>query len=66
MITTLRYKIPEEQEELDIAQNGWRYLVAIQDFDRYLRRVADLDTQPSFEEITESFYNILEENRVNL
>lgn len=37
MIVTLKFKVPEEQEELKAAQEGLALAAAMDDFDKYLR-----------------------------
>jgi hypothetical protein len=37
MIGTLTFKLPEEQDDFEHAQNAHKYLGALQDFDSYLR-----------------------------
>lgn len=57
---TLTFKIPEEQEELKIAQDGGKYLYALDELNNYLRK------KIKYEEHTEAEYAIYEDIRTKL
>lgn len=62
MTTILKYKIPEETEELETAQNGWKYKAALHDFNNFLVNMED----ESLENVYNKFFEILEAREVNL
>ena len=39
MKAILQFNLPEEQDEFEVAQNGWKYRRVISDIDQYLRTV---------------------------
>jgi hypothetical protein len=60
MIGTLRFKLPQEQDEFEQAQNAHKYLGALQDFDSYLR------SQLKYCELPDAEREILERLRTKL
>lgn len=39
MKSTLEFNLPEDKEDLDIALNGRKYLIALYEFDKFIFRV---------------------------
>lgn len=37
MIGKLVFKLPEDREDFELAQNGWKYKAALEDFSAWLR-----------------------------
>lgn len=58
----LEYNIPEEQDEFDLAYNGARLAVIVEDFDEYLRRKLKYES----DSLTEEQYKLYQEIRDKL
>jgi len=56
----LRFKLPEEQSEFDLAYNGARLSVVIEDLDNYLRN------RLKYDELSEEQYHCYERIRAKL
>jgi hypothetical protein len=62
---------PEEQHELNIALNGWRYHSVIWELQQYLRgemKHGDLsdDTYECYEKIRTKLFDLIDENKAHL
>jgi len=58
MKAILKYNLPEEQEEFDIANKGWKYRSALIEIDEYLRSKIKYD-----ESLTDEQYKVYEDTR---
>ena len=58
----LSYNLPEEQDEFDLAYNGARLAVIVEDFDDYLRRKLKYESDA----LTEEQYKLYQEIRDKL
>lgn len=61
----------EEQHDLDMCQNGWRYHSALWEFKQYLRNEIKYGEHTDeeykiLEEIQENFFEILNDNKAHL
>lgn len=56
----LKFKLPEENEEFEVARNGANYCIAFEDLDNYLRNILKYGT------LTEEQEKIYEEVRNKL
>lgn len=64
----LKFKVPEEKEELELAQNGGGYFSALHDMSRYIRELRKYRESPTVdvEELHEKFYSIIADNDIEL
>lgn len=70
-ICNLQFHLPEEREDLEIAQNGIKYQIALQEIDRKLRDYVKYQceefSEPQMEmieKIREDFFEILKDNEI--
>jgi hypothetical protein len=61
MKAILKFNLPEEQEEFDIANKGWKFRSVLLEYDNYLRDKIKYD-----EQLTDEQYKIYEEVRTKL
>jgi len=54
MITTIHFFLPEDNDELEMATNGWRYHSCLWDMMNYFR------SKLKYEELSDEEYSILE------
>lgn len=60
MLATIKFKLPEEQEDFELALNGSKYKRALDELDEYLR------SQVKYAELTEESHNLHVEIRAKL
>ena len=61
MKAILKFKLPEEQEEFEIANKGWKFRLALSTYDQHLRSKLKYD-----ESLTDEQYKVYEEARAKL
>jgi hypothetical protein len=61
MKAILKYNLPEEQEEFETANNGWKYRSVLLEYDNHLRSKIKYD-----ESLTEEQYKVYEDARNKL
>lgn len=61
MKAILKFNLPEEQEEFEIANNGWKFRSALSEYDNYLRGKIKYD-----ESLTNEQYKVYDEVRTKL
>jgi len=61
MKAILKFNLPEEQEEFDIANKGWKFRLALSTHDQHLRNKLKYD-----EQLTDEQYKVYEEVRTKL
>jgi hypothetical protein len=72
MLAKLEYNIPEEQEEFDIALNGWKYKLILFEFDSSLRNKLKYSSNLSngeysiYENLRQELRTLLNEHQVDL
>lgn len=69
MIATLRFNLPEEGTEYEMASSANKYYCALSDIEDFLRRLdkyGDDGFKFNIENVRKKFYDILAENEVNL
>ena len=72
MEATLKFNLPEEQPEFDNAVNGWKWSVAIWEFDQHLRSQIKYNDKLSececdtYEEIRDKLWEILKNKDLSL
>ena len=48
MKAILQFNLPEEQDEFEVAQNGWKYRRVVKDMDEHFRSIVKYGTDPFF------------------
>lgn len=70
MKITLKYKLPDEQYDCNIAVNGKKYHSVLYEFSEWLRSRIKYDSEgmdiDTLEKIREVYNEMLEENYINL
>jgi hypothetical protein len=73
MKAILEFDLPEEQEEFDVANNGWKFKSAIWEIDNKLRSILkyeqDSHTEQElycYEEIRSFLHNTLKDKNIDL
>ena len=71
MKATLKFNLPEEREEFELACNAVNYSIVLSDIDNYLRskiKHADLTDEQYkvYEEIREQLWNYINENEIKM
>lgn len=72
MKAILKFKLPEEQEEFEIANKGWKFRLALSTYDQYLRSKLKYDESLTdeqykvYEEARAKFWEILQEEQLTL
>lgn len=70
MIITLRYKLPEEEQEFNAALSGQRSLAALSDIDELLRSIYKYGREgydsATIDNIRDDFYEIMGRREVDL
>jgi hypothetical protein len=61
MKAILKFNLPEEQEEFEIANKGWKFRSALSEYDNYLRGKIKYD-----ENLTDEQYKVYDEVRTKL
>lgn len=61
MKAILKFNLPEEQEEFEIANKGWKFRLALSAYDQHLRSKLKYD-----ESLTDEQYKVYEEARTKL
>lgn len=66
---TLRFKIPDEKEEFEMACHAIDYKIAIDDFKEKLRGLLKYSNEPKIDDFTleyirDEFFSILTENNI--
>ena len=65
MEATLKYNLPEEQNEFESAINGWKWSIAIWEFDQHLRSQIKYNDKLSegqcdtYQEIREKLWDVI-------
>lgn len=68
---TIKYKLPEERFEFDLANKAEKWYSVLWDLDQYLRNKLKYDEKLSkgenkaFEEIREHLHELMEENNIS-
>ena len=72
MEATLKFNLPEEQTEFESATNGWKWSVAIWEFDQHLRSQIKYNDKLSececdtYQEIRDKLWEILKNKDLSL
>ena len=72
MLAKLEYNLPEEQEEFDVAHNGWKYKLVLFEFDSSLRdklKYNEVLTDEEFslcEKLRKELHDLLTEQNLTL
>ena len=59
----LKFKLPEETEDFEMAQKAWKYKLVLDDLMEYLRRLAKYEDQEtvSIEELKEQYRLLIDQ-----
>ncbi len=64
---TLEFTLPEEKEELNIAQHGHNYYVALSEFAEFLRNKEKYgEPSTTWEQVKHDFWQIMNEYEVSI
>ena len=71
MKAILEFELPGDQEDFDMAQNGWKYLSVLREFDTWLRarlKHEELDgyERETYETIRDELYKCVDGQGVNV
>ncbi len=72
MLAKLEYTLPEEQEEFDVAHNGWKYKLILNELDNNLRNKLKYTENISdeefsiYEKIREELHNLTLEHNITI
>lgn len=72
MKAILKFNLPEEQEEFDIANKGWKFRSVLLEYDNYLRGKIKYDEQLTdeqykvYDEVRSKLWEILNEDQLTL
>jgi hypothetical protein len=68
---SLSFRLPDDQEAFDVAQNGWRYKSALETLDNHLRnRIKygnlSLEVASAYQAVREELHRIAEEVKAEM
>lgn len=72
MKAILKYNLPEEQEEFEMANKGWKYRSALSEYDNYLRSKIKYDDSLSdeqfkiYQDVRNKLWEILNEDQLTI
>jgi hypothetical protein len=66
MYATLKYNLPEDQEEFNHANNGFNYYMALVEMDQWLRSEYKYNGKEEMYEVRNKLREIISENNVKI